>query len=338
MNLRRIHLFLFLIILGMTLKSALANRNFYSILGVAKDSSPAEIKKAYRKLALKHHPDKGGSESKFKEISEAYDILSDEKKRNVYDQHGEEGLDPRFSQEKGFNGAEPEFFTFFNTNQFPNRQSQYQRGKSFSFDQFSGSFGSSGGTSMDIGDFLRQMMMGQNGGFSPNSFQYRQSQSDMFEKPTYFVRSAPCSLQDLATGATKKFKVSYPGRNTGDEVSKIFEIKLKKGWKAGTKVKFPPVDGLPGITFVIEEKKHPFLDRQGDDLIYHCQVSSNQATNGARIRIPLPDGELIPVIVDKDDLPIQEGKLLIIHEKGMPIKGGPLRGNLHIYFSIAVPI
>jgi DnaJ homolog subfamily B member 4 len=336
MHLFRVQLFVFLIILS--LNYVKASRNFYSILGVSKDSSPADIKKAYRKLALKHHPDKGGSESKFKEISEAYDILSDETKRNLYDQHGEEGLDPRFSQAKGGNGAEPEFFTFFNTNPFPNRQSQYQRGRPFNFDQFSGSFGSSGGTNMDIGDFLRRMMMGQKGEYPPNSYQYRQSHNDMFEKPTYFVRSAPCSLQDLATGATKKFKVSYPGSRAGDENSKIFEIHLKKGWKAGTKVNFPPADGLPGITFVIQEKKHPFLDRQGDDLIFHCQVTSKQATNGARIRIPLPDGELLPVTVDKYDLPIEDGKVLIVPGKGMPIKGGPNRGNLQICFSIAVPL
>ena len=65
---------------------------YYKVLGVDKKATDAELKKAYRKLALRHHPDKGGSEEKFKQISEAYEVLSDPKKRHVYDVYGHEGL------------------------------------------------------------------------------------------------------------------------------------------------------------------------------------------------------------------------------------------------------
>jgi DnaJ-class molecular chaperone len=71
---------------------ASSSKSFYRILGVPKDSSANDIKKAYRKLALKHHPDKGGKEEDFKEISEAYDTLSDPDKRQLYDNYGEAGL------------------------------------------------------------------------------------------------------------------------------------------------------------------------------------------------------------------------------------------------------
>jgi len=66
---------------------------FYKLLEVSKDASTAEIKKAYRKLAVKHHPDKGGDEATFKDITRAYEVLSDEDKRRQYDRHGEEGLE-----------------------------------------------------------------------------------------------------------------------------------------------------------------------------------------------------------------------------------------------------
>ena len=69
------------------------NEKYYELLGVDKSATPHEIKKAHRKLALKHHPDKGGDSEKFKEINQAYEVLRDEEKRAIYDKYGEEGLE-----------------------------------------------------------------------------------------------------------------------------------------------------------------------------------------------------------------------------------------------------
>src|SRR3989338_1908081 len=80
-------------------------RDYYEILGVKKNSNKEEIKRAYKKLAIKHHPDKGGDAEKFKELSEAYAVLSDDKKRGTYDQFGHQGFDQRYSQEDIFRGA-----------------------------------------------------------------------------------------------------------------------------------------------------------------------------------------------------------------------------------------
>ena len=73
-------------------KKEVDNKKFYDLLGVKKDASDAEIRKSYRKLALKLHPDKGGDPEKFKEITNAYEVLSDKDKRELYDRHGEEGV------------------------------------------------------------------------------------------------------------------------------------------------------------------------------------------------------------------------------------------------------
>jgi len=84
----------------------MTKRDYYEILGLSKSASKDEIKKAYKKLAIKHHPDKGGDAEKFKELSEAYAVLSDENKRKQYDQFGHAGFDQRFSQEDIFRGAD----------------------------------------------------------------------------------------------------------------------------------------------------------------------------------------------------------------------------------------
>src|SRR3989344_2935665 len=83
----------------------MTKKDYYEILGVSKDSSKDEIKKTYKKLALQHHPDRGGDAEKFKEISEAYAVLSDDNKRKQYDQFGHQGFDQRFSQEDIFRNA-----------------------------------------------------------------------------------------------------------------------------------------------------------------------------------------------------------------------------------------
>ncbi len=83
----------------------MTKKDYYKILGVNKSASKTEIKKAYKKLALKYHPERGGDAEKFKEISEAYAVLSDYNKKNQYDQFGHQAFDQRFSQEDIFSGA-----------------------------------------------------------------------------------------------------------------------------------------------------------------------------------------------------------------------------------------
>lgn len=322
----RIRLFFALFILLLHFSSCTAEC-FYNTLGVTKSASPLEIKKAYRKLALKHHPDKGGDEATFKEISTAYETLSDDKKKELYDQYGELGISPNFSSSPQggtpFGGGEmpqSEFFTFFNQQQ----QQTQQQGSGF----FSYPHSGAEGTNLDLGDLFRDMM----GAPKTNRGRVQQPRTTQ-----YFTRKVTCTLRELTEGAIKKLKVKHLRQNpwTGESEAetKVYTVPIKKGWKAGTKVKYPPKDGFPGMIFVVEEAKHPFLERQGNDLIYKCQLSEKQANKGAKIKIPLPDRDIYELQV-RDDLPIQPGTSLTVADKGMPIKGGPQRGSLIIQFDV----
>lgn len=337
-DLRLLFLFALLLLLGLEPSSAKAV-DYYKSLGVSKDCSASDLKKAYRKLALKHHPDKGGNEQKFKEVQGAYEILSDDSKRKSYDQYGEAGLDPRFGAGGGGN-PQSEFHTFFNQQQ----QQQQGGGGGGMPNGFNFQPNRSGGVNIDIGELLRDMMGGRGswsggmpGGFGgstpPRGNPGRQPNAK------YYTRKVSCTLEELSNGATKKLKVKHPVATWNGEErleSRVYEVNLRKGWKAGTKIKFPPKNGFPGIAFVVEEKEHEFLQRQGNDLVYLCEITEHQAVKGAKIKIPLPDGELLTVTADREEVPIKEGQMMNISGKGMPIKGGPERGDLRIVFKLLI--
>ena len=316
-----------------------AKKDLYKTLGVSKGCSPTELKKAYRKAALKNHPDKVGpeqrekAEQKFKEIAQAYETLSDDNKRALYDQYGEKALDPQFTafasgtsaQSTPFSTSQQtggDFFSFF-----PQQEGPTQSG---SFSSSFSSFSSSGpGGGIDLQDLLRKMMGGPNLGGGMN-FQSFPRQTSRPSKQTY-TRTVGCTLEDLATGRTKRLKVTHP---VGDRVMKeIYVIELKPGWKEGTKIKFPARHGgfFPAMVFVVKEKPHSFLKRRGNDLWYKCEITKRQAERGAKLKIPLPTGELLEVTAEG---PMESGHVMTVPNKGMPVRGGPRRGNLKIEFKV----
>lgn len=285
----------------------------YDTLGVSRTADQKEIKKAYRKLALRMHPDKGGDEEKFKELSKAYDTLSDKKKRELYDQFGEEAVE-------GGTG--------------PNMSSQghpFGNGQGFSFNNAAGtsqgfSFNNAAAGNIDLSDILRQMMGGQ----SPGENSHQRSSAE--KKAKVYVHRVGCTLEELAVGEKKKLKMKFQGKQ------KIYNINLKPGWKDGTKVTFQGKNGLPTMVFIIEELPHQYFERQGDDLYYKHYISESLASSEINLNVLLPSGEKFSrsVFIDsgKSDTLLANGKRLVIPSKGMPIKGGPERGNLIVQFRV----
>jgi len=344
-------------------------KDYYKTLGVDKNATPEEIKKAYRKMALKWHPDrniknKEEAENKFKDIGEAYSVLSDPKKRQIYDQVGEEGLHGQASG--GFGGTSTggtrTHFTYMNAEdifkQFFGDENPFA---SFGMGSMGGmgNMGNrgSGGSRVHFSRGFQQMnddgmsgftftnMGGGNGGMQDDGDtdmrnMHPQQQVEPVQTPLY------CTLEELYNGATKKMKItrkrlSPDGHSLYDDV-KILEIIIKAGWKAGTKITFPKEGDekpgmLPGdIIFVITEKPHPRFKRQGNDLIYKYKVTLKQALTGFTMELEHLDHRTIRTPISK--LSSSDYIHKFPHE-GMPIskKGSSSKGNLLIEFVITFP-
>lgn len=260
-------------------------RSYYDILNVSKTATAQEIKKSYRKLALKHHPDKGGDEETFKEISKAYEILSDPDQKEVYDTYGEAGLSSAgapggsnpFAGGNPFGGEANPFGAFFSSS-----SSRSQNG--FSFQDF-GNAGSNGNMhNIDLSDILSKMM-GGNVGSSPFA-------RPNMQKPKTYTRKVTCTLEDLAQGTVKKLKLKFQ-----NGLEKVYSIDIKRGWKQGTKVTFKGNQNLPTMVFVIQEAPHKYLRRDGNNLHYTCWISEAQTKGGFKVKVPLPSTFVVLLVV-----------------------------------------
>ncbi len=286
-------------------------KDYYKALGIAKGASEDDIKKAYRKMALKYHPDKNkspGAEEKFKEIAEAYEVLSDPKKREIYDKFGEEGLKGGGSDSGGpggnfsytfhgdphetfrmFFGDENPFASFFNFGGGPGMSSRAgpsgMRGGPGP--QMFQHFGGRGHDSMDIDD-------DPFGGFGPSMGHMSHGHKKQDPAITHDLQ---VSMEDISKGTTKKLKITRKvlnpdGRSTRNE-EKILTVEVKPGWKAGTKVRFEregdqSPNSIPAdVVFVIKDKPHPLFQRDGSDIRYKAKISLHDVSVIHIIRLHL---------------------------------------------------
>merc|ERR1712062_523696 len=343
-------------------------KDYYRILGVARGASEEEIKKAYRKLALKYHPDKNqttGAEEKFKEIGEAYDVLSDSKKKQIYDQYGEEGLkggmgnsgggggggipnfdfgpgqsysysyhgDPRATFSQFFGGSNP-FASFFSASP----------GGMGGPNSFSGVHGTEG-MDIDIEELIGGLGNKNVGGRPSNFGSYGGVPSKQAKvQDATIEKEIPVSLEEIAKGAEKKMKISRKvhhedGRVTTED--KVLKITVKPGWKSGTKVTFSQEgDKFPGrtpadIAFIIRDKPHPVFSRDGTNLKYTYKIPLREALCGSVVQVPTLGGKKVGINCTEVIKPTTTKRL---QGYGLPFPKEPnRRGDLIVSFDVLFP-
>ncbi|KAF5193399.1 Chaperone protein dnaj [Thalictrum thalictroides] len=337
--------------------------DYYKVLQVDRNANDDDLKKAYRKLAMKWHPDKNPNnkkeaEAKFKTISEAYDVLSDSQKRAIYDQYGEEGLKgqvppPGAGGYPGTQGGGGGGTTFrFNPRSADDIFSEFF-GFSSPFGGMGGDMGGSrGGPGIGSGfprgmfgaggeDLIAQLRnaaaaSGAGGGGEASSYAQR--------KAPPIERNLPCSLEDLYKGTTKKMKISRDVLDASGRpmsVEEILTIEIRPGWKKGTKITFPEKGNeqrgvIPAdLVFIIDEKPHGIFKRDGNDLIVTQKLSLVEALTGYTVQLTTLDGRSLTIPINSIISPSYEE---VVKGEGLPIPKEPSkRGNLRIKFNIKFP-
>lgn len=299
----------------------MSGKDYYKILGVAKSASADEIKKAYRKLALKYHPDhnKGdkAAEAKFKDISEAYAVLSDPEKRQQYDSFGAEGFQNRFSQEDIFRGFD--FSSIFR---------EFGFGGARSDNIFSQIFGGGMGSGQGRAHF--------HAGGSPfqSSYQGFQGQPRGI-KGQDLVYELSLTLEDIANGAEKL--IAYELGGAQERVS----VKIPAGIQSGKKLRLPGKGrpgiqgGPPGDLYIqVHVLDHPLFRRDGDNLLLRQEITFSNAVLGTELEVPTIDRKRLKLKIPPGT---QNGAKFRMRGYGLPRMGGKGRGDQIVEVRVAVP-
>jgi molecular chaperone DnaJ len=322
--------------------------DYYDILGVQKNASQDEIKKAFRKKAVEHHPDKGGDENKFKEVSEAYEVLSDNEKRQNYDRYGTGG------------------------NPFGNAGGGFDMNDIFSHfgDMFGGRWGGSNKRQMRKGSSLRVQLQvtleevmkgaqkkvkfkrqkpcgscnGKGGEQFRNCLGCNGSGNRSITQQTPFGVISQVITCNNCGGSGKI--VANPCKscngtatNTEDD---IVEINLPRGVANNMTLTMEGYgnhvrDGIPGdLQIVIEEMRHPKIRREGNDLHIDEWISIPEAVLGARKSVAIIDGQ-VNIEINPG---CESGKVYTFSGKGAPIlnQNGQVYGSGSLYIKVNVKI
>jgi curved DNA-binding protein len=285
----------------------MAETDYYKILGVNKTASDSEIKKAYRKLAMKYHPDhtKGdkSDEEKFKKISEAYAVLSDKEKRKQYDTFGSAGFQQRYSQEDIFKGSD-----------FESILSELFGG--------SGRFGG-GGRGM-------RFSFGGNGPFGG----YQRNQQ-AHTKGSDLEYELPLTLEEVAAGTQKTVSFQHKGR------SEKITVKIPKGMISGKKVRIagkgePNPYGGPAGDLYIKSKVlgHPVYDVQAQDLYINRDIKLSEAILGTNISVPTLSGKELKLKIPAGT---KHKTKMRLSGHGLPHMHGKGQGDLYVRIDIRMP-
>jgi molecular chaperone DnaJ len=340
----------------------MAKRDYYDVLGVNKSASPEDIKSAYRKLAVKYHPDKNpgdkAAEDKFKEASEAYGILSDKNKKENYDNFGHAAFENGGGGQGGFGG-----FGGFGGSDF-----------SDIFEDFFGDFGGGGRRSAkrnssnrgsdlryDLSITLEEAYSGKkqniqfassdkctsckgNGskpGFSPDRCTYCGGNGKIRSNQGFFTVQQTCP-QCSGSGEEITNPCNDCGGSGNKQTSKKISVTIPKGVDDGTRIRLAGKGeagsrgGANGDLYLfINVKSHELFKRSDENLFFEYPISIADAALGTTIEIPTIDGGKAKIKIPEGT---QSGKQFRLRGKGMPYMRGSGTGDLYVQINTEVPI
>jgi curved DNA-binding protein len=288
-----------------------AEKNYYEVLGVKEDASTDEIKKAFKKLARKHHPDAGGDEARFKDISEAYEVLSDKEKREEYD-------------------------TFLKFGAFGNAGG----GSPFNWSGAGGDgkgnwrtvvtdFGDLGG----IGDLFNRIRHGDGAFGADGEFSSRAQRA---QKGREVQVTLAVSFEEAFQGTEKSVTV-----RTGDGKEQKIDVKVPAGAVEGGKLRYKGRGGAGSnggasgdLVIITSIKPHELYSRKGANVHIELPISVAEAALGAQIVVPAPDGSKVKLRIPAG---ASDGTTLVIRGKGAPRVQGEGCGDLKVQLRLAMP-
>jgi len=340
---------------------ATAKRDYYEILGVTKGASDAELKKAFRKLARKYHPDVNPhdktAEQKFKELNDAYEVLSDSKKRQQYDQFGHGAFEAGFGQGPGPGQG------------FGNEGAEYYTGRGFE-DIFGNMFGERGGrprgpmkgedstyaVEVDLEDAIygRTMQVelrrdatcsacngsGSQPGTSPTRCPTCRGTGSVSAGKGFlhFAQTCPTCRGEGSINANPCRTCG--GKSTVPKSDRI-NVKIPAGVDNGSKVRVAGMGG-PGLQggpmgdlyIVTKVRPHHYFERKGDNLYSDAHITMNEAILGEKIEIPTVDG-MVSLTIPPG---VQTGQQLKLKGKGVPHLGGGGIGDHYVTIKVMTPM
>ncbi|KAJ3669954.1 hypothetical protein LUZ60_010278 [Juncus effusus] len=334
------------------------NTRYYEILGVPKTATIDDLKKAYRKAAMKNHPDKGGDPEKFKELAQAYEVLSDPEKREIYDQYGEDAL----KEGMGGGGAAHDpfdiFQSFFGGSPFgvgggSSRGRRQRRGEDVVHPLKVSLEELYNGTSKKL-SLSRNIICTKCSGKGSKSGKSTSCPGCQGSGMKVSIRQlGPSMIQQMqqpcnecrGTGETIGDKDRCP-QCKGEKViqeKKVLEVVVEKGMQNGQKITFPgEADEAPDtvtgdIIFVLQQKDHAKFKRKGEDLFYEHTLSLAEALCGFQFVLTHLDNRQLLIKSNPGEV-IKPDQYKAINDEGMPMYQRPfMKGKLYIHFTVDFP-
>jgi len=331
---------------------ATVDRDYYEVLGVRRDATPEDIKKAFRRLAMEYHPDRNksrGAEQRFKEINQAYEVLSDPERRAMYDRFGHAGSDGGFArgfEGFGFGGFGDIFDAFFGgtttRRRGPRPGADLRQQVTLTFEE--AAFGCEKTVEVTSAETCSRCNgLRAEPGTEPEKCrncggtgEVRRVQQSVFGQ---FVNIATCER----CGGEGRF-IAHPCRSCRgagrERKARRLQVKFPAGIDEGAQMRLSG-EGEVGahggsrgnLYLVVKVKPHKLFQRDGDDLIYHLPLNIAQAALGSEVRVPTLDGEE-PIRLSPGT---QNGEVFVLRGRGVPHLRANVRGDLLVRVQVVTP-